>query len=356
MMAQIPRGSKARRLANARNLVGEAKTLGDPMLYKTAEDYLSAPRKAVALFGMSGLGKTTLANMLRAGGEWFHYSADYRIGTRYMGEHIADNFKAEAMKVPLLRELLLSDSVYIASNITFDNLAPLSTYLGKPGDPAKGGIGFEEYIRRQRQHRVAEQAAMLDTIHFIERAERIYGYPHFLCDTSGSLCEVVDPADAQDPILSALAPHLLFVQIRGTEADAEELVRRFSMAPKPMYYPEAFLRESWAAYLSERGVAEDAVDPDDFIRWGFRRLIEARIPRYDAHRAALGGDRLGEGCGDCRDARRFRPADRGGDRDARRRVRLPCPRAGGGMPGQSCWIASISITTSTSSPTMPPSA
>jgi hypothetical protein len=54
-----------------------------------------------------------------------------------MGEYIADNFKREAMKVPLLRELLMTDSVYIASNITFDNLAPLSTYLGKPGDPAR---------------------------------------------------------------------------------------------------------------------------------------------------------------------------------------------------------------------------
>ena len=38
-----------------------------------------------------------------------------------------------------IRELLMSDSVHIVSNITFDNLAPLSTYLGKPGDPSRGG-------------------------------------------------------------------------------------------------------------------------------------------------------------------------------------------------------------------------
>jgi hypothetical protein len=87
--------------------------------------------------------------MLRESGGWFHYSIDYRIGTRYMGEHIVDNFKREAMRNPFLRELLLSDSIYIASNITFDNLAPLSTYLGKPGDPAKGGLSFSEYLRRQ---------------------------------------------------------------------------------------------------------------------------------------------------------------------------------------------------------------
>ena len=252
------------------------------MIYADGAAYLAAPKKAVALFGMSGLGKTTTARLLRASGGWFHYSVDYRIGTRYMGEHIADNFKRAAMQVPFLRELLLSDSVYIASNLTFENLAPLSTYLGKPGDPGRGGIPFEEYVRRQRQHRDAEISAMLDTVHFIRRADQLYDYAHFLCDTSGSLCEVVDPGDRQDPVLSVLAQHLLLVQIRGTEADADELARRFDRDPKPMYYPEPFLRESWAAYLAEKGLAEDRVDPDAFIRWGFRRLLTHRLPLYDA--------------------------------------------------------------------------
>ena len=161
------------------------------MIYPTAETYLEAPRKAVALFGMSGLGKTRIASILRGSGNWFHYSVDYRIGTRYMGEHIADNFKRAAMQVPFLRELLMTDSVSISSNLTFENLAPLSTYLGKPGDPDQGGIAFEEYVVRQRQHRVAEISAMQDTVHFIQRAEQIYGYPHFMCDTSGSLLSLI---------------------------------------------------------------------------------------------------------------------------------------------------------------------
>ena len=115
------------------------------MIYESADQYLSAPRKAVALFGMSGLGKTTIADLLRQDGDWFHYSVDYRIGTRYMDEHIADNFKRAAMQVPFLRELLMSDSIHITSNLSFENLAPLSTYLGKPGSPEKGGIPFAEY-------------------------------------------------------------------------------------------------------------------------------------------------------------------------------------------------------------------
>ena len=225
------------------------------MFYETAADWRSARQKRVALFGMSGLGKTRVSAMLREEAAWFHYSVDFRIGTRYMGEHIVDNFKREAMRNAFLRQLLRSDSIYIASNITFQNLAPLSTYLGKPGDPGKGGIAFEEYLRRQRQHRAAEIAATRDALTFIGKASAIYGYDHFVCDTSGSLCEVVDPLDPADPVLADLAGAMLPVWIRGTEAHLDELARRFDKAPKPMYYPEAFLTRLWCEYLAERGVS-----------------------------------------------------------------------------------------------------
>lgn len=236
----------------------------------------------IAVLGMSGVGKTRIASMLRNEARWFHYSVDYRIGTRYMDEAIVDNFKREAMKAPLLRELLLSDSIYISSNITFDNLDPLSTYLGKPGDAKKGGIAFDEYIRRQREHRGAEISALLDTPLFVEKANSIYGYKNFICDTGGSICEVVDPADQNDPVLKTLSAACLIVYIQGDAAHAEALKARFDKAPKPMYYNEVFLRQVWTDYLAEKKVAENKVDPDDFIRWAFARLIEWREPRYQA--------------------------------------------------------------------------
>ena len=248
------------------------------MIYQTAADYLNAPRKQVLLFGMSGLGKTTLANLLR-GAKWFHYSVDYRIGTRYMGEFIADNFKREAMKVPLLRELLMSDSVYIASNITFDNLAPLSTYLGKPGDRAKGGLPLPEYQRRQAQHAQAEINAMLDTTRFIARAKDIYGYPHFICDTSGSICEVVEASDPADPVMREISAHLLLVWIKGSDAHREELCSRFDRSPKPMYYRPEFLMQVWHEYAARH---PGEADPDAFLRFGYARLLESRQPRYEA--------------------------------------------------------------------------
>ena len=240
------------------------------MIYETPAEWTEAAQKRVLLFGMSGLGKTRISSILRDGG-WFHYSVDYRIGTRYLGEAIADNFKREAMKVPLLRELLLSDSVRIASNITFDNLAPLSTWLGKPGDPALGGLPFDEYRRRQAQHRDAEIDAMLDAPRFIDRALDIYGYRNFICDSSGSICEVVNPASRVDPVLSVLSRHLLLVWIEGSEDHTADLIRRFDRAPKPMYYRPEFLLDCWNAYLAETGRMPGAVDPDAFVRWKIGR-------------------------------------------------------------------------------------
>lgn len=248
-------------------------------MYSSGKAWLQAPEKRVMLFGMSGLGKTHVASMLRRSGKWFHYSVDYRIGTRYMGELIADDFKRHAMKVPLLRELLMTDSVRIESNITFDNLAPLSTYLGKPGDPARGGLEIGDYKRRQDQHRTAEIAAMLDSDHFITRAKEIYGYRNFVCDTSGSICEVVDPDDPDDPVLRALSALMLPVWIRGTEAHTSELIRRFDQAPKPMYYQPAFLAAAWEDYGREN---PGPIDPDAFIRWTYARALAHRRPRYAA--------------------------------------------------------------------------
>ena len=263
------------------------------MIYETPADWTGAAHRRVSLFGMSGLGKTRIAAMLREEADWFHYSIDFRIGTRYMGEHIVDNFKREAMRNPFLRQLLRSDSIYIASNITFHNLEPLSTYLGKPGDPAKGGIPFDEYILRQRQHREAEISATRDTLRFIEKAEAIYGYRHFVCDTSGSLCEVVDPDDPADPVMTDLS---------GRHAPG--LVPRHRGRPRG---PDRPLREGAEADVLPGGLPDPPlarVPGGRGLRAGGgrpRRLHPPRIPRAHGPPAAalrrhgrpLGRDRRG---------------------------------------------------------------
>ncbi|WP_109311629.1 ATPase [Ruegeria sp. AU67] len=252
------------------------------MIYSSAKDWREAARKKVLFFGMSGLGKTYVSNVLRDSGDWFHYSIDYRIGTRYMGEYIIDNAKAQAMKVPFLRDLLLSDSIYIGSNISFENLTPVATYLGKPGNPAHGGLELTEYRRRQEQFRLAEIHALLDTEYFIDRAKRLYQYPNFICDTGGSICEWVDPEDPADHVLSELSRQTLMIWIKGDEDHTAELIRRFDKAPKPMSYQAEFLTRVWDEYLTEHGYAPENVDPDAFIRWTYARALAHRQPRYQA--------------------------------------------------------------------------
>ena len=250
------------------------------MRFSSGKDFANQPHKAVTVFGMSGVGKTTFAKVLLEH-HWFHFSVDYRIGTKYMDEHIVDNFKREAMKNPFLGQLLRSDSIYIRSNLTFDNLAPLSTYLGKPGNPAKGGIPFAEYKRRQAEHREAEIRSLQDVGDFIRRSREIYNYEHFICDSGGSLCEVADPDNPDDPVLKALSEKTLLLYIEGTPEHTAMLVERFRKYPKPMYYQPAFLDAKWAEYKALNRIGnDDDVDPDGFAVWGFEQLLHHRIPLY----------------------------------------------------------------------------
>jgi hypothetical protein len=249
----------------------------------TAEQFLAWPRRAVTLLGMSGVGKTTLAYKLPQS-TWFHYSGDYRIGTKYLEEPILDNIKRQAMQVDFLRDLLRSDSIYIASNITVHNLNPISTFLGKVGAKTRGGLSLDEFKRRQQLHGQAEVAAMKDVADFIVKAREIYGYDHFLNDAGGSLCELDDPG-----MLKVLADHTLILYLRAGDDMEQELIRRAAANPKPLYYREDFLDRELTAYLREVGErTADDIDPDKFVRWIFPRLVQHRRPRYAELASRLG--------------------------------------------------------------------
>ncbi|UCE89405.1 MAG: ATPase [Pseudomonadota bacterium] len=249
----------------------------------TVEQFRAWNNKSITLLGMSGVGKTRIAKMLRHR-DWFHYSGDYRIGTRYLDEAILDNIKLQAMQVPFLRDLLRSDSIYINNNITVDNLKPVSSFLGKVGNPHQGGLGLEEFKRRQALHHDAEIAAMKDVPEFIRKAHEIYGYKHFINDVGGSVCELDDPQ-----VIEVLDAHTLILYIQATRHDEEELIHRAEQDPKPLYYREAFLDEQLREYMQSNDLPYVAlIDPDEFVRWIFPRLFRSRIPRYEAIASAHG--------------------------------------------------------------------
>jgi len=240
-------------------------------------EFRETANKRVTLLGMSGVGKTRLASILR-NDNWFHYSVDYRIGTRYLDESILDNIKTQAMQVPFLRTLLMSDSIYISNNVTFENLDPLSTFLGKLGNPDLGGLPLDEFQRRQALHLQAELSAMRDVGTFINKAESIYGYSNFLNDVSGSLCEIDD-----SEIFKSVADKTLMIYIEASKDDQKFLIDRAQTSPKPLYYREDFLNVHLARYKKTMNITYVAdIDPDDFVRWVFPYLFHARLPRYEA--------------------------------------------------------------------------
>ena len=250
------------------------------MQYKKDMDsaaFRNSPTRAVTLLGMSGSGKTTLASKLPKD-RWFHYSGDYRIGTRYLDEPILDNVKREAMKVPFLADLLRTDSIYLCHNITINNLAPVALFIGMIGDPAKGGLPVEEFKRRQALHRQSEIAAMYDVREFIQKTRDLYGYPYFINDAGGSLCELNEPE-----VIRQLAQDTLIVYLKPSELLLDQIVERSLRHPKPMYYQDRFLDEVLPQYLEEESLKSPReIVPEKFFSWMFPRLVEHRLPLYQA--------------------------------------------------------------------------
>ncbi len=242
------------------------------------EEFRAWENKTVTLVGMSGVGKSYLSAKLR-GSNWFHYSGDYRIGTRYLDEHIVDMIKHQAIKIPFLKELLRNDWIYIKNNIRVNDLGPVLSFVGKLGNPELGGVELGEFIERQAIYRQAEVDAMQDIPHFIEKAQEIYGYPHFVNDVGGSLCELDEPG-----VMDILVDNTLILYIQVTNSAQEKvLIERAVSDPKPLYYRPEFLEEHLQLYYQETGLEYVAqIDPDEFARWVFPRLFHSRLPRYDA--------------------------------------------------------------------------
>ena len=243
----------------------------------TVDEFRAWENKSITLLGMSGVGKTHLSNKLRRH-DWFHYSGDYRIGTRYLSEPILDLIKKQAMETPLLRELVRSDYISIRNRISVDNLGPVLSFVGKLGNPEKGGVPLREFRYRQELYRQGEVDAMKDVPEFIKKARNVFGFNHMVNDVGGSLCELEDPA-----AVDILVKHTLILYIEVSKQDEEELLNRAEQDPKPLYYRPEFLNHHLAVYLKEQELPFAAlIDPDHFTRWIFPRLFHSRIPRYEA--------------------------------------------------------------------------
>jgi shikimate kinase len=233
--------------------------------------------KSITLLGMSGVGKTHLAKLIGESGNWFHFSGDYRIGATHLKDEIVDNISFKMKKDPWLQKLLNNQSISINSRVTFDNLEPISAFLGKAGNPEEGGLPIDEFVRRQALFMVAETKAMYDVPVFIQKALN-QGFDHFINDAGGSLCELDDNGAYQ-----ILAKHTMILYIKTSSANEKTLIERAQKHPKPLYYQTEFLHSALNDYLNENKLSYVAqIDPDAFVRWVFPRLVANRLPKYQA--------------------------------------------------------------------------
>ena len=240
-----------------------------------AKDFLEAKNKRITLLGMSGVGKTHLAKLIGEEGDWFHFSGDYRIGAKHLKEEIIANIANKMSSNNWLKALLENKSISVNSQVTFDNLEPISAFLGKVGNPEEGGLPISEFIRRQSLFFEAEKKTMYEVPEFIAKSQA-KGFSHFINDAGGSLCELEDPK-----LFKLLSANTLIIYIKTSKENERALIERAKETPKPMYYNPVFFQRSIKNYLTENNLEYAAeISPDSFVSWVFPKLIEDRLKKY----------------------------------------------------------------------------
>lgn len=239
------------------------------MKYADSKEFVSDNAKSILVFGMSGVGKSHVSRMLCKDKRWKSHSIDQRI-CEILDRHLLYN-----------KDLIEQREVLAA--IKTGDLKFLTRFLGKPGSLQLGGLNFNDYVARQNIHAAAEKLALVEAPHIYDKARKgSEGGINFICDTGGSICEVLDPV-ADHRLLTAISRRMLFVYIRAEKDYDEQLMQRFKDDPKPMYYGESFLNELWSTYKKQQRISDDnEVDPNQFSVWGFRQLLDHRRPLYEA--------------------------------------------------------------------------
>lgn len=217
---------------------------------KTRHEFLETKKKSITLIGMSGVGKTYLSGLLENWG-WARYSCDFQIGNVYLKDQLA-----EQMQSP-------------------EDMGALSAFIGKLGNPELSGLPKEEFKKRQMAYYYAECLSIGNVGKAIEKAHED-GFSNFVHDSTGSLCEIMD-----ENLLVDLGQNTLFVYLRAGAQEEQLVLERAREFPKPLFFPPSRFDEWVDEYLYQHALSSSAlIEPDDFARWVFPKLFEARLPKY----------------------------------------------------------------------------
>lgn len=232
----------------------------------------------ISLVGMSGVGKTRYAT-LQDPSKYFHYSVDYIIGQYLLKDEIVADL-LENLASGLFSELVRKNKISLNTNVKVRDLSLVSNFLGKFGAKELGGVERKEFLYRQKLYAEAEKEA---TLYLPKIADRIFslGYEYIINDLTGSVCEIIDFENEEDEILKFLRKTKIHY-LEATQAQVELIIKRAEEAPKPLLYSEEFFDASVEGFLREKGLrSETEIDPDEFCKYVFPRLIGVRIGKYE---------------------------------------------------------------------------
>ncbi|MBX2834914.1 MAG: hypothetical protein KTR28_08070 [Micavibrio sp.] len=214
----------------------------------TKREFLASPKKAITLIGMSGVGKSYISEILSKDG-WLNYSVDYLIGAHYLREALGQ----------------------ASGEMSAGNILALSEFVGQLGAAEKGGLDLGEFKKRQSMYCNAEIQAMKDACGAIDGADG-----NIVVDSSGSICELNAPT-----VINEVGHRSLFVYLKVRQEGHGEILRRAVEYPKPLYYSPDFLIDRLDAYMEQFDVAGvDMINPNEFLRWVFPFLFQARLEKY----------------------------------------------------------------------------
>lgn len=237
----------------------------------------------VTLIGMSGCGKTYLAQKLAASG-FFHYSVDYEIAHILRGKILESVISKIKEQSPLFKNLHEKFAIKTDLSLVFDDLEIITTFV-IPLDE-NGTVKYGKFSEHQNLYKQAEKLAMEM---FSERAQNaigVYGKQGFICDATGSICEV---ASENQKLISDLKNKSTVVYIKTGAEHLETLAMRAKTAIKPLLYNPEFLQSNLQEYYRTSSIGIDFEIDKSFFLWVFPRLLEFRSKSYEKLVEQTGG-------------------------------------------------------------------
>jgi hypothetical protein len=82
--------------------------------------------------------------------------------------------------------------------------------------------------------------------------------------------------------MEALIQNTMIVYIEENQEVRNTLIERAKSHPKPLYYNKDFLMNNLEIYENEMKESPESMDPDEFVRWIFPKLLEYRKTKYES--------------------------------------------------------------------------